>query len=223
MCARYTLHAAPHLVAELFGLPDVPHLDARYNVAPSPFVPVVGAKPDGRRGLSLFKWGFVPSWAEAGLKVRPVNAKAETVASTPMFRDAFRKRRCLVPADGFYEWRTVAKKKLPVHFRLRYGKPFAFAGVWDCWKGGDKPLYTVAVLTTKPNELTRTVHDRMPVILPPSAFATWLDVAVGDPLALRPLLAPYPADEMEAHPVNPPMNRPGFEGPECLIPPEAGA
>jgi putative SOS response-associated peptidase YedK len=223
MCARYTLRAPPDLIAELFGLADVPHFDPRYNVAPSQFVPVVGAKPDGRRGLSLFRWGFVPSWAEEGLKVRPVNAKAETVATAPMFRDSFHKRRCLVPADGFYEWRTVGKRKMPVHFQLRGGQPFAFAGVWDCWKEGDKPLYTVAILTTKPNELTRTVHDRMPVILPPSAFAAWLDPAVGDPVALRPLLTPYPPDDMGAHPANPAMNRPGFEGPECLIPPETAS
>jgi putative SOS response-associated peptidase YedK len=154
MCARYTLHAPPDLIAELFGLSDVPKLDPRYNVAPAQFVPVVGAKPDGRRGLSFFKWGFVPSWAEEGMKLKPVNAKAETVATTPMFRDSFRKRRCLVPADGFYESRTVGKHKMPVHFQLRDGQPFAFAGVWDCWKGGDKPLYTVAIRTTKPNELT---------------------------------------------------------------------
>jgi SOS response associated peptidase (SRAP) len=116
MCARYTLHAPPDPIAEMFGLSEPPRLDPRYNVGPSQFVPVVGAKPDGRRGLSLFRWGFVPSWSDANLKVRPVNAKAETVDSTPMFGDSFRKRRCLVPADGFYEWRTVGKRKMPVHF-----------------------------------------------------------------------------------------------------------
>src|SRR5262249_36258072 len=223
MCARYTLRAPPDLVAEVFGLSDIPKFDPRYNVAPSQLVLVVGAKPDGRRGVSLFKWGFVPSWGGGNLKMRPVNAKSETVGSSPMFRDSSQKRRCLVPADGFYESRTVNGKKLPVHFQMHDGKPFALAGIWDCWKGGDKPLYTVAILTTKPNELTKTVHDRMPVILPPSAFATWLDPAIGDPVTLRPLLVPYPPDDMEAHPANPMMNRPGFKGPECLVAPEADA
>jgi putative SOS response-associated peptidase YedK len=215
-CAHHTLRTPPDHIAELFDLHDAPRLYARYNVASSQPISVVGAKPDGRRRLSLFRWGFVPIWSDGNLKVRPVNAKAETVATTPMFRDAFRKRRCQVPAAGSFEWRTVGKRKMPVHSQLKGGAPFAFAGVWDCWKGGEKPLYTVAILNTKPNQLTRTVHDRMPVILPPSEFALWLDPAVGDPVALRPLLAPYSADEMEAHPANPAMNQPAIEGPECL-------
>ncbi|HKB05485.1 MAG TPA: SOS response-associated peptidase [Gemmataceae bacterium] len=223
MCARYiafTEHVSPVLVADIFGLVEVPTLSPRYNVAPSQMVPVVGAKPDGRRGMSLFKWGFVPNWANDTSGPKPVNAKSETVAHGMMFAESFRRRRCLMPACGFYEWRTVGKKKYPLHFHMRDGQPFAFAAIWDRWAGPDGPLFTCALLTTTPNDLVREVHDRMPVILPRSAYAAWLDpTADGD--ALRSLLAPYPAAEMVANPANPAMNKPTFEGPECLVAPAA--
>ena len=223
MCARYiafTEHVSPVVVADLFGLVEVPTLSPRYNVAPTQLVPVVGAKPDGRRGMSFFKWGFVPNWANDTTGPKPVNAKAETVAHGPMFAESFRRRRCLMPACGFYEWRAVGKKKYPLHYRLRDGQPFAFAAIWDRWAGPAGPLFTCALLTTTPNELVREVHDRMPVILPRSAYAAWLDPAA-DPGGLRELLAPYPASEMVMAPANPAVNKPTFDGPECLVAPAA--
>jgi putative SOS response-associated peptidase YedK len=223
MCARYiafTEHVNPARLAGLFGLADVPALMPRYNVAPAQLVPVVGAKPDGRRGMSNFRWGFVPSWASDTNGPKPVNAKSETVAQSVMFADAFRRRRCLMPACGFYEWRAEGKRKLPLHYRMSDGEPFAFAAIWDCWRGSNGPLFTCALLTTTPNDLVKPVHDRMPVILPRDAYAAWLD-PTADSDGLLALLAPYPADEMVAAPANPAMNKPTFEGPGCLVAPAA--
>jgi putative SOS response-associated peptidase YedK len=219
MCARYTLFTPAGILAERFRLAQVPDLVARYNVSPSQTVPVIGSKADGQgRGLAMFRWGFIPHWAhEPGM--RPVNAKAETVADRPMFSESFRQRRCLIPASGFYEWRTVAKKKFPVHFRLKGGAPFAFAGIWDVWSGEQGKVFSCCLLTTTPNELTKTVHDRMPVILRPEDEETWLDPKVDDVGRLHPLLKPYRAEDMEALPANPAMNKPSFEGPDALTPP----
>jgi len=149
--------------------------------------------------------------------MRPVNARSESIVGSAMFGESFRKRRCLVPADGFYEWRTEGKRKLPVHFRLKDSSPFAFAGIWDVWKGSSGSVFTCAILTTKPNELTATVHDRMPVILSRDDEAAWLDPGVDDAAKLLPLLRSYPATEMEAVAANPAMNKPSFEGPEALV------
>jgi putative SOS response-associated peptidase YedK len=140
-----------------------------------------------------------------------------------MFADSFRRRRCLVIADGFYEWKTVNKKKMPVHFRLKSGEPFAFAGIWDVWAGPTAKVFTCAFMTTEPNDLTRTVHDRMPVILARDDEAGWLDPANHDPAKLQAMLRSYPASEMEGVNVNPALNKPSFEGPECLESPPAAA
>src|SRR5262245_6829601 len=133
-----------------------------------------------------------------------------------MFGDSFRMRRCIIPADGFYEWRTVNKKKMPVHFRLKTGEPFAFAGVWDVWNVPAGKVFSAAIITTEPNELTREMHNRMPVILSRDDETGWLDPANQDAAKLQAMLRPYSADEMEAVQVNPVLNRPTFEGPECL-------
>jgi putative SOS response-associated peptidase YedK len=159
MCARYTLRTPPDLLAARFGLPQVPDLRPRYNVSPTQLVPVVGAKPDGRRGLALFKWGFIPHLTDNAQGPRPVNAKAETVAQSVMFGESLRKRRCIVPADGFYEWKTVNKKKMPVWFHLKDKSLLGFAGIWDVWPGPDGKVFTCAILTTTPNDLTQTVHE----------------------------------------------------------------
>jgi putative SOS response-associated peptidase YedK len=220
MCARYTLRTPADLLAERFGLGQVPDLRPRYNMAPSQSVPVIGTKAGGHgRGLALFKWGFIPHWAQDSSGPKPVNAKLETVAQSVMFGDSFRHRRCLVLADGFYEWRTVNKKKMPVWFHLKDNKPFGFAGIWDVWQGPEGKAFTVAILTTTPNELTKQVHDWMPVILKPEDEEAWLDPADVDPDDLLGRLGPYPAGLMAADAVNPALNKPSFEGPECLMPP----
>jgi putative SOS response-associated peptidase YedK len=169
----------------------------------------------------LFRWGFIPHWAQHDTGPKPVNAKAETVAQSVMFGESVRKRRCLVPASGFYEWKAVNKKKVPVWFHRKNNTPFAFAGIWDVWAGPAGKAFTVGILTTVPNELTRTVHDRMPVIPKPEDEAAWLDPAIDNPAKVMPLAGSYPAAWMAAADANPALNKPAVEGPDCLAPPAA--
>jgi putative SOS response-associated peptidase YedK len=219
MCARYTLRTPADLLVERFGLFAPPDLRPRFNIAPSQLIPVIGAKAGGQgRGLAMFRWAFIPHWAQGDAGTKPVNAMSETVATTPMFADSFRQRRCIIPADGFYEWKTVNKRKMPVHFRLKTGEPFGFAGVWDVWNGPTGNVFSAAIITTEPNELTREVHDRMPVILARDDEAAWLDPAVADSAKLTSMLRPYPADAIEWVQINPSLNKPSFERPGCLTP-----
>jgi putative SOS response-associated peptidase YedK len=219
MCARFTLFASGDDLTEAFQLAEVPTLFPRYNIAPTQPVAVVRSSPEGAREFRLLRWGLVPSWAQdLSIGNRLLNARSETVADKPAFRAAFRQRRCLVPADGFYEWETVAGKKLPLHFRLTQGGVFAFAGLWERWRApGGQDVESCTVLTTEANDLVRPVHDRMPVILAPREHAAWLD-ARQDPQRLQCLLRPYPAGEMKAVPLAPRVNSPRCEGPACLEP-----
>ena len=221
MCGRFSLFAAGEAIAERFSLPTVPAVAPRWNVAPAQMVAAVGTKADGSgRGFTLFRWGLVPHWSHDLSGPKPINAMAETVASKPMFRDAFRKRRCLIIADGFYEWRAAPGGKEPVHFRLKDGSVFGLAGIWDPWEGPDGAIVSCAILTTTPNALMAPVHNRMPVIVPPSAYDQWLDPTLSDPARLEPLLRPYPAVEMAAKPASRKMNDARFEGPQALVPDE---
>jgi putative SOS response-associated peptidase YedK len=217
MCGRYTFTKEPEEVAEHFQLDDVPPLEPRFNVAPTQQVYALRAAREGREGVYL-KWGLVPSWAsDPTIGVRMLNARSETVAEKPAFRAAFLRRRCLIPACGFYEWRASGKKKEPYHFRLRGGRLFAFAGLWERWTSpGGVTLESCSIITTAANELVRPVHDRMPVILDPSRYGDWLDAKITDSGPLLPLLAPWPADEMVAIPANPIVNNARNEGPACL-------
>ena len=215
MCGRFTLTTPTEQIAAQFEVPDPPLLNVRYNVAPSQVIAVVGLKPDGqRRGIAMMYWGLVPHWAKGPKSgPRPVNLRAETVRDK--FGGLFRTRRCLIPADGFYEWVVEGKKKVPRRFLMASGEPFAFAGLWDVWGRGKEQLFTCSLLTTTANELVAPVHDRMPVIVPPESYALWLDSRT--PVAeLEALLVPYPADEMHATAANPVLNSPKFDGPECL-------
>ena len=215
MCGRFTLAADPRKLARAFDIPDVPELEPRYNVAPSQVVAVVGMKPDGRRrGLARLRWGLVPHWAQSpNAGPRPSNLRAESVAYK--FGSLLRGRRCLIPADGFYEWVTEGKRKLPKRFTLLSGEPFGFAGVWDVWGEGPEKIVTCAVITTEANELVRPVHDRMPVIVPPERYAEWLDP--GTPVdRLTALLRPYPAAEMAVADASPAVNSVRNDGPELL-------
>lgn len=219
MCGRFTLSRPVEQVAELFGVPEPPaELRPRYNIAPSQPVPVVGLKQDGlTRGLAMLKWGFVPAWSDDPDRgIRPSNARADSLHK-PMFRSAFERQRCLIAADGFYEWRTEGKKKLPYHFSLAGGRPFAFAGLWSFWTDGSRKLTTCCLVTTDPNDVVVRVHNRMPVILRPEEYAAWLDA--GTPEAdLKRLLRPYPAGDMRAAKVGTLVNKPEFDGPELLTP-----
>jgi putative SOS response-associated peptidase YedK len=221
MCGRFTLRTAASAIAEQFDLLGVPAFAARFNIAPSQPVPVIRMPREQtpqRRELVWLRWGLVPSWAkDPAIGNRLINARAESAAEKPAFRAAVRRRRCLVVADGFYEWQRTGRKKQPYFLHVRGDRPFAFAGLWEAWEGADhSTLETCAILTTDANELVRPIHDRMPVILSPDGCAAWLDPAIEDPRQLAPLLAPYPSEEMEAREVGDFVNSPSHDSPRCL-------
>ncbi len=227
MCGRYTLRSPLARLADQYGLRPEELVELwqaraveRYNVAPSQEVLTVGAAKDGHPAGAFFRWGLVASWA-ADVNKAPINARAETAASKPTFAEALQKRRCLIPADGFYEWEQLpGRKKRPWHFRLRDGGPFAFAGVWEAWRSheGARPLLTCALLTVPANELVKPVHGRMPAILRPADYAAWIDRGTAEPGKVLPLAGPYPAGDMEAVPVGRYINDPGHDDPGCLAP-----
>lgn len=218
MCGRFTLRTPAAEVARHFRLPDVPDLDARYNIAPSQDIPVIRPGQERQRELVFCRWGLVPFFAKDPSAGRqPINARCETVATSPMFRAAIRRRRCLIPADGFYEWKRVGSKKQPFYIRLKSNEPFAFAGIWERWGENDE-LQTCAMLTTDANELMQPIHDRMPVLLPPDAYELWLDPEVEDITRIKHLFEPYPAGEMEAYAVSTDVNRPTHDAPDCIQP-----
>jgi putative SOS response-associated peptidase YedK len=207
MCGRFARKSTQEVLADWFGfeLEDMPWYVPSFNVAPQSVQPVVRLNSDaGNREFALMRWGLVPAWAKgAKIGYSTINARAEDVASKPAFREAFKKRHCLIPADRFYEWmRLDAKSKRPFAIALKSEEPFAFAGLWESWRPIDgESLETFTILTTSENELMRPIHDRMPVILEPRDYDRWLDA--GDPA--RPavdLLRPYPAEKMLAWPVS---------------------
>lgn len=219
MCGRFTLTTPEELIAEVFALDERPKLSARYNIAPSQEVAAV-VQAQGRRQLEMFRWGMLaPGDAERDDSLL-INARSESVATKPLFREAFRSRRCLVPADGFYEWRKAGSRREPFHIRLRERKPFAFAALWNEEKdaGAQQALFTCAILTSGPNAVMDGIHDRMPVILKPDAYAAWLDTSQPAAPSLHELLRPYPAEEMEAIRVSSYVNAASAEGPRCLEP-----
>ena len=224
MCARYEVSAPPQDLADLFGLAAPPHVKPRWNAAPTQMLPVVRQDGDGARHLDLLRWGLVPAWAE-DLKIgsRMINARAETAASKPSFGAALRKRRCLVPVTGFYEWSGPAGAKRASIFRRRDGRPFALAGLWDTWKGGEgEPVVSFTVLTTNANPVVAKIHDRMPVIVDEAAFATWLDPHVDAPARLTPLLVPAPESVLTCTDVGTAVNDPRHDDPSCSAPASAG-
>jgi putative SOS response-associated peptidase YedK len=206
------------VLQDLFGLQDLPDLSPRYNIAPTQKVAAVRPAVQGGRELVLLRWGLIPSWAgDPSIGSRLLNARAETVAEKPSFRSALQRRRCLIAADGFFEWQAQKGKKQPYYFRLADGRPFAFAGLWERWsRGGGEPLETCTIITTEANDLVRSYHERMPVILPTAAHAAWLDTSLHRPEPLLPLLCPYPGEEMAAYPVNPLVNSPRTDDARCI-------
>jgi putative SOS response-associated peptidase YedK len=217
MCGRFSLTAAPEWVAEHFGLTEVPALQPRYNIAPTQDVAVVRVGEGGRR-LDEIRWGLLPaSMPDPGAPL--INARSETVMERPSFRPAFLARRCLVPADGFFEWKRVNGRKQPIYFMLRDHEPFAFAGLWESWTASDgNPVESCTILTTEPNPLVRPVHDRMPVILAAAGHEPWLASESDPEKDLLPLLRPYPPDAMQAYPVSPVVNSAEPDSPECIEP-----
>jgi|HubBroStandDraft_3_1064219.scaffolds.fasta_scaffold04476_4 putative SOS response-associated peptidase YedK len=221
MCGRYTLSSPVEIVADLFGLAAAPELAPRFNVAPTQAAPVVRVEtPGAQPTLALLRWGLVPYWAkEAAIGNRLINARSESAAEKPAFKHSLRKQRCLVVADGFYEWKKEGAQKQPYLIRRRDRLPFAFAGLWARWRSPEgPPLETFTILTTTPNDLLRPLHDRMPVIVERDAYATWLDPAVGDLDRLGSLLAPASSDGWEAVPVSRAVNSPAHDAPDCIEP-----
>lgn len=219
MCGRFTLTTPPEQIARSFELEETPALAPRYNIAPGQNVAVVRrAEGSGSRVLEMFRWGLVPHWArDPRAGSRMINARSETVAEKPAFREAFRRRRCLVPADAFFEWRAASRQ--PFRIYLRDGVPFGFAGLWESWTGEDgEVIASCTLLTTEANADLRELHDRMPVILDPDDYATWLDPERWQPEALQALLRPRPAGEMQLHPVPRRVNRPAHDDLGCIAP-----
>jgi len=220
MCGRFTIRVETPEVVDALEVGSVTEAVApSYNVAPGTGVPVVVLE-DGLRVLKRFRWGLIPSWAkDASIGNRLINARGETVAEKPAFRKAFVQRRCLIPADGFYEWKAGPAGKEPWYITLKDRPVFAFAGLWERWKDpeGDEVL-SCAIITIAANEFMQPIHHRMPVILPAGAEARWLDPALKDRAALEALLIPYPANLMQAHPVARTVNSPRNDSEQCMLP-----
>jgi putative SOS response-associated peptidase YedK len=219
MCGRFTLKAPVEKLRECFPLFEIPEIQPRFNIAPTQQILAVRQEEGARPRAAFFRWGLVPSWAK-DLKIGAslINARADTVASKPAFRAAFKRRRCLVLADGFYEWPKGDKKgpKEACHIQMADGQPLAFAGLWEHWDGAEPAVDSCTIITTDANELMRPLHDRMPVILEARDFARWLDPAPVDPGLLQEMLRPYPSELMALRPVGTHVNNARNEGPECL-------
>ena len=207
MCGRFEVHSAIEIIAEIFGIADWDiEYPPSYNIAPTQDILIV--INDGKRRLIKSRWGFVPSRSrDLDPGYRTINARAETVAGSKTFKSAFEKQRCLVAADGFYEWRKEGTTKKPFYIRLKSHKPFGFAGLYSVWMSPDgEPLTTSTILTIDANELVMPIHDRMPVIIPSDEYDLWLDPKVQDSSAFSGVLNPYPSAEMELFPVTPKVN-----------------
>lgn len=220
MCGRFTLFIDSKTLIEAFGLdPAASQLDLplRYNIAPTQQVLGICQNADGYRHPKGFRWGLIPHWAkDAAIGNRLINARCETVHEKPSFRQAFRYRRCLIPSSGFFEWSTTEKGKQPWFICRKDKAPLAFAGLWESWKGPEETIESCTILTTDANSLVAELHDRMPVMLSPSEYDTWLDREVDDPEKLKGLYRPYPSELLEMEPVSTMVNDPRNETPECV-------
>jgi putative SOS response-associated peptidase YedK len=218
MCGRFAQRSPARKVAKQFKVEEVPPLAERYNVAPAQAVLTVREASGGREATFL-KWGLVPRWAkDPGIGNKLINARSKTVTEKPSFREAFARRRCLVPLDGFYEWARRGDRKRPFYFHIRDGEPFAIAGLWERWEGEGGPLETCTLLTTEANELLAPYHDRMPVILRPEDYEVWINPDVRERGMLTRLLRPYPHAGMSAYAVSALVNSPSNDDPRCVAP-----
>jgi putative SOS response-associated peptidase YedK len=217
MCGRFSLEGSATTLARHFNVQESVAWTSRYNLAPSQEALTIVQPAGGAREMRRMRWGLIPSWAkDPGIGAQLINARAETVATKPAFRSAFRERRCLILTDGFYEWQALGRRKQPWCIRMQDGRPFAFAGLWERWADpAGKEIVSCTIITTTPNELIRRFHHRMPVILAPRDYDVWLDASVHDVNRLTPLLTAYPAEEMTAYPVSLLVNNPANDTPAC--------
>lgn len=222
MCGRFALKAPTEGLAEPFGLDSAPALEARYNIAPGTLILAVRQNPERpARELVPLHWGLVPFWSkDKKIGQKLINARSETVHEKPSFKGPFRHKRCLVPADFYYEWQKKEDgKKQPWVFRMKDEKTFAIAGLWEHWEGsGGEVVESCTLLTTEANDVAKPIHHRMPVILSPEAFGSWLDPSKQSTKEMRALLTPFSASKMEAWPVSSRVNSPRFDEPGCLEP-----
>lgn len=221
MCGRFTLTADPAALQDAFpGFIFPEKLIPRYNIAPSQ--PIAVVPNDGNKSLDYFTWGLIPSWAkDPKIGNRMINARSETLAEKPSFRSAYRRRRCMIIADGFYEWKreSDSKSKTPYYIHMEDNKPFAFAGLWERWFDSDgSEIKSCTIITTEPNETVAQLHNRMPAILLPDDYDAWIDPDEKDPDALSAILFPYPLADLGFHPVSKVVNNPSNDVPDCIRP-----
>ena len=224
MCGRSSLHDAPTNILERFSLPPtLPGFEPHYNIAPSQQQWTIFRDVEGRAIARQMKWGLVPSWADdPAVGNRMVNARAESLSQRASFRDPLRSQRCLILADGYYEWRVVGRSKVPTYFRLSDGRAFGLAGLWDRWTKGESPLETCTVITTAAGKRTLQYHHRMPALLVDDAAKKWLDGSMSEP-ALLSMLRAYEGEDLEAFEVGRHVNKPENDSAECILPVEADA
>jgi putative SOS response-associated peptidase YedK len=224
MCGRYTVTSAPEAIRALFRYAEQPNFPPRYNVAPTQPIPIVRLV-DGQRHFALVRWGLLPSWVKdpKGFTLL-INARGESAAEKPAFRAAMKRRRCLIPADGFYEWQKAGERKRLFYVRAKSGKPLAFAGLWETWTGPNgEELETGTIVTTAANKTLAPIHDRMPVIVPPDGFDLWLDTANIDAKTAAALIAPAPENLLEAFEISTAVNRVANDNPKLIEPVVPGA
>lgn len=227
MCGRFTLRAPASVIAEQFSLFDLPSLSPRYNIAPTQTVAVVrqvGESGGAGRELVNLRWGLIPHWAkDPAIGNRMINARSESVAEKPAYRTALRRRRCLVAADGFYEWQPGGRRKQPYFIHMKDDRPFGFAGLWETWEGPENSyIESCTIITTDANALMAPIHDRMPVIVDPKDYGLWLDTSVQDPAPLLPLLRPFQGDLLVAEPIGTRVNSPANDDAACIAPLKEG-
>ena len=218
MCGRFARHRRDEIVERFLPFEgEVPDLEPSFNVAPTQQVLAVRANAEGRREFTTFRWGLIPSWArDDSISAHTSNARAETLLEKPSFKTSFRSRRCLIPADGFFEWSKLGKEKHPFYFYLKSGEPLALAGLWDRWRDPEgKMVESCTIITTTPNELLSRFHNRMAVILKPEQFDAWLAPTTSVETVID-YLSPYPSDEMEAHKVSKLVNNYRNNNPQCI-------
>lgn len=220
MCGRFVLRASPQQLQQLFELDSSEPVEPRYNIAPSQPVLAVRESVEGAdREMTFLSWGLVPFWADdPKIGNRMINARSETAHEKPSFRAAFKYRRCIIPADGFYEWQKKNGAKQPMLIGLEDDRPFGLAGLWEHWERDGSVIESCTILTTEPNELLKPIHNRMPVILHPEDYDEWLDRSVQKADPLRHLLRPFPAEKMKTVPVSTHVNNPRNEDPTCVTP-----
>ncbi len=220
MCGRFTLHTPESRIREAFQLEDAEPLGLhpRYNIAPSQDIPIIRDTDSGRE-MVLARWGLVPHWSkEPKTGYSTINARIESVAEKPAYRTPFRRQRCLIPADGFYEWKMVNGNKIPHYIRMRDGDVFAFAGLWDRWEGEGETLDSCSIIVMPANEVMQPLHERMPAIIAPAHYGPWLDAGLTDKTGIMRCLGSAPASQLEFYPTSPWVNSPRHDDERCIQP-----